>query len=107
MGCQDTPCGKIKRGASGLAKFAAQSIGIAVDDAPPDVVRRRRDECRGCDFATRNPAPKFKKNNGLTSLSQCSVCKCFIAAKTKVASESCPLPVPRWEAATASPRQSS
>lgn len=82
MGC----CGKIINGAVGLAK-AATGIGTV----SLQVMQERRDVCRECDQATRSPDPKFAVNKGLTCLSQCKPCGCYIAAKTKVASESCPL----------------
>lgn len=78
-------CGKIVRGCAGLAKAA---LGIA---APPAAVAERRDACRGCDRASRNPSPRHVAARGLTTLSRCAECGCFIAAKTLLQSETCPL----------------
>jgi hypothetical protein len=82
---------KVVRGATGLIK-AATGIGTV----SLEVMQKRRDVCRECPEATRNPDPKFAVNKGLTKRSRCRMCKCFIAAKTKVASERCPLN--KWEA---------
>jgi hypothetical protein len=66
---------KVIAGARGLAKVATR-IGIA----SPEVVQARRDACRQCPEVTA----------GLTGLSTCKKCGCFIRAKTKVADETCP-----------------
>lgn len=81
MGC----CEKIASGVVGLAKVAA-GVGLAGEA----VVAARRDVCRRCDQATRNPNPRFAANAGLTTFSRCRTCGCFIAAKTKLAGEHCP-----------------
>ncbi len=78
MGC----CGKIRDGAIGITKAL-----FHIANASPDVIARRRDVCRACPHAMRNPDPKFAANCGLTTLSRCEQCGCFIAAKTRVASE--------------------
>jgi len=62
--------------------------------ASPATIRLRRDVCRDCDQATRSAAPCFAKHNGLTTLSTCRLCNCFIATKTKLAAEACP--AGRW-----------
>jgi hypothetical protein len=55
------------------------------------MIRRRLDRCRACEHATRSAKPRFAPNAGLTTLSRCRLCKCFIAPKAKVATERCPL----------------
>jgi hypothetical protein len=89
MGCIDC-LQTIAHGAAGLAKAA-----LGFDAAPAEVVRGRRDACRGCDQATRNPALADRPSRGLTSLSQCRECGCLIVAKTAIAGERCPLG--KWE----------
>lgn len=84
-------CGTVTKGIVGLTKAAAQSAGIAVDKAPRGVVQARRDVCRECPEATRNEAKISTPTKGLTTLSRCKKCNCFIAAKTKLASQSCPM----------------
>lgn len=81
MGCG---CGEIVKGAIGLSKAA-----IGIDKAADEVIHKRRDICRECPYATRNN--QFTESNGLTSLSRCEKCSCFIAAKTKLNKEVCPL----------------
>ncbi|MCP4600824.1 MAG: hypothetical protein GY847_09880 [Proteobacteria bacterium] len=70
----------------GLAKSA-----LHIERASAQEIIRRLDTCRECKEATRSKNPKFKKNNGLTNLSRCRICKCFVVPKTKVSSEACPL----------------
>lgn len=81
MGC----CGKILHGAIALAKVA-----VGADAAPDAVVASRRDICRQCDQATRSSESRFAAHRGLTTLSRCRACSCFIAAKTKLKTEHCP-----------------
>ena len=68
--------GKIAHGAMGLAKA---SIGI--DYPGDDVVKKRWDICKSCEF--------FK-------LWQCTDCKCFVPGKIRVKSEFCP--IQKWKA---------
>lgn len=75
MGC----CGKIAKGASGLAKAA-----VRVRRDAPAFAKARRDICRACPQAQKHPT------KGLTFLSRCNSCGCFIGAKTLIESESCP-----------------
>ncbi|HEV7299202.1 MAG TPA: hypothetical protein VGN72_07545 [Tepidisphaeraceae bacterium] len=89
-------CSDCTKGVVGLAKAGLQAVGVAVDQARDDVVQARRDQCRACEFATRNHDPKHAATKGLTNLSRCTICNCFLAAKTRLASEQCPLPIPRW-----------
>lgn len=73
-------CGKIAKGAIGLAKVAAQAVGIPIDVAGRKVEALRLKVCTAC-------AP------GATL---CPSCDCIIAAKVKLASEACPLE--KWAA---------
>lgn len=84
-------CGKAAKGIAGLTKAA-----LGIDRADPATIESRRDICRGCEFATRNP--KFADSKGLTSFSRCLKCSCLIAAKTNLVNESCPLA--KWDAQT-------
>jgi len=73
---------KIAAGVVGLTKAA-----LNIDRAPDDVIEQRRATCRACPFAspcTSNPL-KF---------CTCMKCGCVLKAKTKIASESCP--VGKW-----------
>ena len=79
-------CGKLVKGCKGLA-MAALGIGRA----EPEIIAQRRDACRTCDRATRNPSPRYVAAMGLTTLSRCQECGCFIAAKSMIAGETCPL----------------
>ena len=74
------------KGAVGLAKSA-----LGIDRATDAEIKRRLDQCRQCPQATRSGKPKFAKHQGLTNLSRCRLCKCFVAAKAKISSERCPL----------------
>jgi hypothetical protein len=84
-------CQQLVHGAIGLGKVAAQAAGAKLDAADALIIAARRDLCRACDEATRTPSPKYAANKGLTTRSQCRKCSCFIAAKTRIASEACPL----------------
>ena len=78
-------CGNYVKGAIGLTKAV-----LHIDRAPHAVIMERRGFCRSCEFATRNPKPQFAKFTGLTNRSRCTICQCFIVAKTVIAGESCP-----------------
>jgi hypothetical protein len=82
MGC----CQKIIEAATGLAKAA-----LGLDAAPLAAVLARRNVYRACDRATRSSSPRFAVNKGLTTLSRCLECSCFIAAKTLLSGEKCPM----------------
>jgi hypothetical protein len=69
-------------------------VMLRLDTVPAEVMLARRDQCRDCEFATRNPKRVNRSTKGLTSLSRCTKCDCFIAAKTQVGSEACP--IGRW-----------
>jgi hypothetical protein len=94
MGCGT--CGEIVHGAVGLAKAGLQSVGVPIDQVSDAELQRRRDICRDCPEATRNPERMHLPTKGLTTLSKCNLCGCFIAAKTKLASERCPANPPKW-----------
>ncbi len=51
--------------------------------AEPEVIAKRRDTCNTCEH--RKPATPFKP------WEHCGKCGCFIAAKTALAGQSCPL----------------
>jgi flavoprotein len=83
--------GRIFDGIAGLSKVGLQLAGVPVDRASDAVTLARRDACRECPAATRNAARLDRRAKGLTSLSRCRECDCVIAAKTRLASERCPL----------------
>ncbi len=78
MGC----CGKVKKGVIGLTKAA-----FGVDRASDELIATRRDICRTCGYS----AKRKRKDGmlGLTTLSTCSQCGCFIAPKTTIKAEKC------------------
>ena len=84
MGCKGCLEGAVK-----LAKAA-----VGMDKADDVTISARRDICREC--------PKSEKrmsNQGrlaMTKFSACQQCGCFITAKTRLASEACP--VDKWPA---------
>lgn len=86
MGCCTPTPSKIIHGAVGIAKALT-----GTDAAAPEVAQQRRDICRQCEHATRNPDPKYAKFNGLTTFSRCKLCDCVLSLKVKVASEHCPI----------------
>ena len=49
-----------------------------------DIIDRRFSMCQDCEHF-------------ISMTSQCSVCKCFMRVKTKMATASCPLSPPKWE----------
>lgn len=51
-----------------------QIVALTVRLAPPDVAKRR-DACRRCRFATKNPDPRYEKFEGLTDASACLAVK--------------------------------
>lgn len=88
--CGKTTARLVARGVAGLTRTAVGALtGIGrVDDV---TLQQRRDVCRGCEFATRNAALEQNASRGLTTLSRCTQCQCYIAAKTTLAREECPL----------------
>ena len=49
---------------------------------PPAEVKRRLDTCNSCPEKTEHPVAR---------VAQCAACGCFIAAKTRIRSSTCPL----------------
>lgn len=66
------------KGAIGAAKAVA-----GIDRAPSAVTVRRLAICNGCEHAV--PCPRDE-----TRACRCSVCRCVLSLKTRVASERCP-----------------
>lgn len=95
-------CGKaaervafVAHGVAGLAQAgavaAASSVGVQLQIAADKAtVKKRWDACRTCEHATRSQKRRFASGNGLTRLSKCQLCKCFIEAKSLLAAETCP-----------------
>ena len=82
------PC-QTALGALELARVALR-LGWASDA----LTMARRDRCRECDQATRNPADRYRPTGGLTTLSRCLVCGCFVVPKTRRLASRCDLD--RW-----------
>lgn len=61
------------------------------------VKKERLDICLACEF--HQPDPEFNTEEG-----KCGFCGCYLKAKAAMATESCPLPSPKW-VATISPQQ--
>lgn len=92
MQIKKPPCpGCLAKALASIAKAGLNATGITYDMAPAMVIKARRDKCRVCPYAFKNPDQKFASTNGLTNLSQCSKCSCNIALKTKIKSEKCPI----------------
>ena len=70
----------IARGVVGLTK-----VGLRIGIADQSVIQARRDICRVCPEATINPII------GLSNISKCKQCGCFLSAKSQLKSEKCPL----------------
>lgn len=62
---------------------------LSVDRAPLEEIRRRRDVCRVCEFSEK------KEFCGIVKVRKCGRCSCFIAPKTVIQSEACP--IGRWK----------
>lgn len=82
--------GGIVHGAIGLAKVGAQLLGVPVDEADAATAQSRLAACRDCEHATRNPDRLDRPTKGITTLSTCTLCGCFLKGKVRVASETCP-----------------
>ena len=82
---QQTLIQTIGSGIKGITKVA-----LRIDIAEKVIIDKRRNECRQCEYATRNTDPKYVKFNGLTSSSICKLCKCNIKMKTQLKTERCP-----------------
>ena len=83
MGCG---CKHIVRGVVGLTKAL-----VGWDRADDTTIRHRRRCCKKCPHVSRSTDLKYQKTNGVTTLSQCGMCKCFVAAKITIKGEACPL----------------
>lgn len=94
-GCGDA-VRTVAHGAAGLVKAGLQVAGVPVDRVSDVELLRRRDACRQCPHATRNPERLNRTTRGLTTLSKCKLCGCLIGAKTRLASERCPDKPARW-----------
>ena len=57
---------------------------------------QRRTCCKRCPHATKSADPAFAHALGLTTKSECLLCRCNISQMTKVASAECPDAPPRW-----------
>ena len=95
MSCCKKLADKISHGVVGLSQAAAvataKAVGVEMEIAtPPEQLAIRRNHCRACPDRTRSEAKKFIGKQGLTTWSMCLICHCNIAAKTSLASESCP-----------------
>jgi hypothetical protein len=73
-------CGKVIHGAVGLTKAA-----LNIDNVHDEVKESRRNECRACEFSEK------KDFGGTVKVRLCSKCGCYIAAKTKLKDEKCPI----------------
>lgn len=76
------------RGVRGLSKSA-----LDLEPVPDSMLNDRRKTCAACPAATRTKRlgiPAAGRLEVLTPLSHCSVCKCNLHAKTRLASETCP-----------------
>ncbi|MBB6429954.1 hypothetical protein [Algisphaera agarilytica] len=77
------------RGVLGLSKSA-----LDLEPVPEEMLRDRRKACAACPAAMRTKqlgvASSAGKLHVLTPMSTCSVCKCNLHAKTRLASETCP-----------------
>jgi hypothetical protein len=85
----DDCCGGVAKLAHGVIGLAKAAVGA--DPVSDATLLMRRDICRECDRATRNPTRVHLPTKGLTSFSRCTACDCVIAAKSRLASERCPL----------------
>ena len=72
-----TCCGKIKNITKGYTKLVTDTVGLTEKYEFTD---ERVRMCQNCD-----------KNYWIKKTLWCSICKCFISAKTRVRGEECPL----------------
>jgi len=82
----------VRAGVSGLTR-----AGLNVGTTDEQTLADRRRVCAMCSHATRRKKTNMRGLMLLSPLSQCGICKCAIAAKTKLAAERCP--IERWPAA--------
>jgi hypothetical protein len=90
--CSKPDClsSKILRAAVGASTGFAIQAGIVPRRVSLDQLEERRNKCRECPAATRNRERMHLPTKGLTSLSTCRFCKCFIMLKTQIPEERCP-----------------
>ena len=74
-----TCCGKVRHGAVGLVKAV-----LGVDRPAENVIELRRGICLGCELR-RLPIKRIDLGG------YCVRCKCWLAAKTAIKSEACPI----------------
>jgi hypothetical protein len=67
-------------GVKGLTKATLQ-----IDKCDDAVINQRTKICYDCDSCTK------KKTDSGKIIARCKICKCFIKAKVRISSESCPL----------------
>lgn len=77
---------KVAHGIVGLAKSA---LGISL--CPDEVIYQRRSKCAPCEYSTKNEKKINTPTKGLTTFSRCTLCRCNIASKTRLAKEECPI----------------
>lgn len=78
---------QLLKGITSLAHLAISEDNRATEE----IIKQRRDKCRDCEFSTKNESRKDRPTKGLTSLSQCKKCACFIRWKTIALNETCPI----------------
>ncbi len=78
------------RGLRGVTRAA-----VNAEPLDPDTIARRRFRCAGCPNATRTRGSGIQGVRLLSATSTCTVCKCAIQLKTKLAGEDCP--VGQWD----------
>jgi hypothetical protein len=69
MGCN---CGKEKKKTQESKRQTAIAAGT-IRTVGSKVLKDRRDACKKCPYASRNPHPKYEKFGGLTNLSKCTL----------------------------------
>jgi len=75
----------LTQGVLGLSRAAANAQPV-----DPDTRQRRRNTCAACPAATRTKHLGRVDLRVLTPASACAACRCLIAAKTRLAHETCP-----------------
>lgn len=76
----------ITNGVKGIAKAV-----VGMDKADDNVIKLRRNECRNCEYATKNNDKVNTPTKGLTNFSRCLKCSCVIMFKSSLATEKCPI----------------
>ena len=86
MGCA---CRKAKEKAKANSR-ATKLLAGEIETVSLKVLKTRRSACRSCDYATKNPHPKFAAFGGMTSQSTCKQSKRKISECLKDPLYSCP-----------------